>query len=199
MAALQPVGPFQQESVPGEDWDMWLRFAAYYDQAYIPKPLGYYRIHQESATARYTLSSFADSHLHTLRVLFGRTDLPYPELENLAYACLDRTTAHVAARVGRRGAFARYLARALRSQPRLFLEGETWNTLYEGLKLLVPFAALRVVRRLKRKIPARKRPAGVAAEPVPITDEAGGPPGVQSPVLDLRRGEGVSGVDSNAP
>jgi len=198
MTALQRVGPFQQESVPGEDWDMWLRFAAYYDQAYIPKPLGYYRIHQESATARYTLSSFVESHLHTLGVLFDGAGLPYPELENLAYACLERTTAHVAARVGRRGAFARHLARALRSKPRLLLEGETWDTLYEGFKLLVPFAALRAVRRLKRKIPARTRPAGVAAEPGVITDDTGGLAGVQSPALDLRRGESVSGADSDA-
>ena len=32
----------------------------------------------------------------------------------------------------------------VRSQPRLLLEGETWNTLYEGVKLLVPFPALEV-------------------------------------------------------
>ena len=163
---------------------MWLRFAAHYDQAYIAKPLGYYRVHQDSATARYTLSSFVDSHLHTLRVLFGRRDLPYVQLENLAYACLDRTTAHVAARLGHRGAFARHLSRGLRSQPRLFLEGETGNTLYEGFKLLVPFPALKAVRRLRGK-----RPAGVTVEPRPTTGEAGGLPALQTP---------ISGVDSDA-
>jgi len=184
MTALRRVGSFQQESVPGEDWDMWLRFAAYYDQAYIAKPLGYYRIHQDSATARYTLSSFVDSHFHTLRVLFGRRDLPYVQLENLAYACLDRTTAHVAARLGHRGAFARHLSRGLRSQPRLFLEGETGNTLYEGFKLLVPFPALKAVRRLRGK-----RPAGVTVEPRQTTGEAGGLPALQTP---------ISGVDSDA-
>jgi glycosyltransferase involved in cell wall biosynthesis len=155
MTALRRVGPFRQESVPGEDWDMWLRFAAYYDQAYIPKPLGYYRIHRESATAQYSLSSFIDSHLHTLRVLFARTDLPYPRLENLAYAYVDRTTAHLAARLRQRGSFARHLARALRSQPRLFLEGRTWSTLFEGAKLLVPLPALEAARRLKERILVR--------------------------------------------
>jgi GT2 family glycosyltransferase len=198
MTALRRVGPFQQESVPGEDWDMWLRIAAYYDQAYIAKPLGYYRIHQDSATARYTLSSFVDSHLHTLRVLFGRRDLPYPQLENLAYACLDRTTAHVAARLGHRGAFARHLSRGLRSQPRLFLEGETGNTVYEGFKLLVPFPALKAVRRLRGKILIGKRPAGATVEPLPTTDEGRGLPGVKSPSPQLQRGESVSGVDSHA-
>ena len=214
MTALRRVGPFQQESVPGEDWDMWLRIAAYYDQAYIAKPLGYYRIHQDSATARYTFSSFVDSHLHTLRALFARPDLPYPQLENLAYACLDRTTAHVAARLRHRVAFARYLMRALRSQARLFLEGRTWNTLYEGCKLLVPFPALEAVRRLNGKIPTGKGRPGVSAAPPPTTREAGGLLRVQSPTSDSWRGEGypggthdfsrqggqgTSGVDSHAP
>jgi glycosyltransferase involved in cell wall biosynthesis len=214
MTALQRVGPFQQESVPGEDWDVWLRIAAYYDQAYIPRPLAYYRVHQNSATAGYTLSSFVDSHLPTLRALFARPDLPYLQLESLAYASLDRTIALVAARLRHRGPFARYLRRALRSQPRLFLEGETWNTLYEGCKLLVPFPALEAVRRLKGKILTGKPPAGVTAELRPTADEAGGLPGVQSPTSDLGRGEsfagrtdelsrqgrqGVSGVDSHAP
>jgi O-antigen/teichoic acid export membrane protein/glycosyltransferase involved in cell wall biosynthesis len=190
MTALRRVGSFQQESVPGEDWDMWLRFAAHYDQAYIAKPLGYYRIHQDSATARYTLSSFVDSHLHTLRVLFGRRDLPYPQLENLAYACLDRTTAHVAARLGHRGPFVGHLRRALWNQARLLLEGETWNTVYEGFKLLVPFPALRAVRRLRRKSLTGRRSAGATVEPRPTTGEAGGLPALQR--------QDVSGVDSDA-
>jgi hypothetical protein len=138
MTALRRVGPFEQASVPGEDWDIWLRIAAYYDQAYIPKPLGCYRVHDESATAQHSLPSFVGSHLHTLRALFGRPDLPYPRLENLAYAYLDRTTAQVAAWLRQRGSFTRYLARALRSEPRLLLEGRTWSTLFEGAKLLVP-------------------------------------------------------------
>jgi hypothetical protein len=168
---------------------MWLRFAAHYDQAYIAKPLGYYRVHQDSATARYTLSSFVDSHLHTLRVLFGRRDLPYPQREKLAYACLDRTTAHVAARLRHRGPFARYLMRALRSQLRLFLEAETWNTLYEGCKLLVPFPALEAVGRLRgRMFNGKKRP-GPIVKPRPTTGEAGGLPALQTP---------ISGVDSDA-
>jgi glycosyltransferase involved in cell wall biosynthesis/O-antigen/teichoic acid export membrane protein len=189
VAALRRVGPFQPESLPGEDWDMWLRIGAYYDQAYIPKPLAYYRVHQNSITASYTLASFLDSHLHTLRTLFARPDLSYPHLEKLAYASLDRTTALVAARLRHRGPFARYLTRALRSQPRLFLEVETWNTLYEGCKLLVPFPALEAVGRLKGKVFNRRRRPGPMAEPHPSTGEAGGFTALQSP---------ISGVDSDA-
>jgi glycosyltransferase involved in cell wall biosynthesis len=209
MTALRRVGPFQQESVPGEDWDMWLRFAAYYDQAYIAKPLGYYRIHRDSATARYDFSSFVDSHLHTLRVLFGQAELRYRQLDKLAYACLDRTTAHVAARLRHRGPFVRYLNRALRTQPHLFLEAETWNTLYEGCKLLLPFAALEAVGRVRRRVFNGRRSAGVVAQPELTADEAVGFPALQSSMAELRGGEsrawragqpsqGVSGVDSDA-
>jgi glycosyltransferase involved in cell wall biosynthesis len=152
MTALQRVGPFQRESFPGEDWDMWLRITAYYDQAYIPKPLAYYRVHGRSITAGYTLSSFLNSHLHTLRTLFARPDLPYPEQEKLAYACLDRNTALLAARLRQRGPFIRYLTRALRRHPSLFLERGTWSTLYEGAKLLVPMPALEAARRFKGKV-----------------------------------------------
>jgi glycosyltransferase involved in cell wall biosynthesis len=156
-AALQRVGPFQRESFPGEDWDMWLRITAHYDEAYIPKPLAYYRVHRNSITAGYTLSGFTDSHRRTLQALFARPDLPYPQLENLAYACLDRNTAQVAARLRHRGPFARHLTRALRSQPRLLLERETWNTLFEGAKAFLPLAPLRAVRGAKRTIVARRR------------------------------------------
>lgn len=198
MAALRRVGPFQQECVPGEDWDMWLRIAAYYDQAYIPTPLAYYRVHQDSVTASYTFSSFVDSHLRTLRALYARRDLPYPELESLAYACLDRTTARVAARLGHRISFVRYLTRALRSQPRMFLEGETWNTLYEGFKLLVPLPAVEAFRRLRGKALTGRRQVAVMAEFRLATSKVEGPSGLQSPPSDLRRGESMSGVDSRA-
>jgi len=154
-AVLQRVGPFQQECVPGEDWDVWLRIAAYFDQAYISRPLAYYRVHRNSATAGYTVFSVADSHRSTLRALFARPDLPYPHLETLAYACLDRTVARVAARLRQRGPFVRYLARALWSKPRLFLEGETWNTLYEGGKAFLPLPLFRAMRVLKRTVVSR--------------------------------------------
>jgi len=162
-AALQRVGPFQPAAVPGEDWDVWLRIAAYFDQAYISRPLAYYRIHRNSATAAYTVASVADSHRNTLRALFARPDLPYPHLETLAYACLDRTIARVAARLRQRGPFVRHLARALWSKPPLSLEGETWNTLYEGGKAFLPLPLFRAVRVLKRTVFSR-RPSFAGAD-----------------------------------
>jgi hypothetical protein len=212
VAALRCVGFFQHESLPGEDWDMWLRIAAHYDQGYIPQSLAYYRVHRTSITANYTLSSFLKSHLHTVRTLFARQDLPYPQQEKLAYACLDRTTALVAARLRHRGPFVRYLNRALRSQPHLFLEAETWVTLYEGCKLLVPSLALEAVGRLRaRVLNGFGQPVLIDARF--ITGAAGGFPAPQSPIRDPWRGEGrvgasdllvqrrqeVPGVDSDAP
>jgi hypothetical protein len=204
VVALCSVGPFQHESLPGEDWDMWLRIAAYYDQGYIPEPLAYYRVHRTSITANYTLPSFLKSHLHTMRTLFARQDLPYQQQEKLAYACLDRTTALVAARLRHRGPFVRYLDRALRSKPRLLMEAETWNTLYEGCKLLVPFAVLGFVTRLRARVfNGKGQPVLVHAG---LAEDARGEfPSMQFSVRELSWGERrvgapeASGVDSDAP
>jgi glycosyltransferase involved in cell wall biosynthesis/O-antigen/teichoic acid export membrane protein len=157
MAAIRRVGPFQHESLPGEDWDMWLRIASYYDNAYVPKPLAYYRVHQGSITANYTLPSFLRSHLYTLRSLFARPDLPYPGEEKLAHACLDNNTARLAARLRQRGPFARYLARALWNQPRLLVEGGTWNTVYEGVKAFSPLYFLRAMQMARKTVTRRRR------------------------------------------
>jgi hypothetical protein len=154
--ALQRVGPFRQERVPGEDWDLWLRIAAYHDLAYIPKPLAYYRVHQNSATAGYALSSFVDSHLHTLRALFSRPGLPYGDLEGLAYAYLERSTALLAAQFRQRRVLIRHLVGALRRQPRMLVEKETWACFYGGLKSLLPIPLLGAARRLKRSVALRR-------------------------------------------
>jgi glycosyltransferase involved in cell wall biosynthesis len=161
-AAFERAGPFQAESVPGEDWDMWMRIAAYYDLAYVPRSLAYYRIHPASLTANLTLESVQASHLHTLNALFSRPDLPYTDLVGLAYAYLDRNLALQAAWL-RRPAFARYLLRVLRRRPRLVLERETWACLYQGAKLLVPLPVLEAARRLKRRIFLSRRPSEMPA------------------------------------
>ena len=106
----------------------------------------------------------------------------------------------------------RYLDRALRSKPRLLMEAETWNTLYEGCKLLVPFAVLGFVTRLRAKVfNGRGRP--VLIDGRMITGDAGGFTTLPSPIRDRRRGERrvaagdllaqrrqeVPGVDSDVP
>lgn len=58
--------------------------------------------------------------------------------------------AGVAAGLRQRGGFARHLALALRRRPGLLLEGETWGTLADGAKTLLPLPLLSAARRIKR-------------------------------------------------
>lgn len=163
-ATFARVGRFQPKSWPGEDWDMWLRIAAYYDLAYVPAPLAYRRVHPGSITAGYTLGSFRASHLHTLETLFSRPGLPYPQLEGLAYACLERNTARLAAHLRRRRLFVRHFLAALSRQPRLLVERETWSCYRGGLKLLLPPLVLRAARRLSQGSAARRGLLGQRAK-----------------------------------
>jgi glycosyltransferase involved in cell wall biosynthesis len=156
-AAFERAGPFQQQSWPGEDWDMWLRIVAWHDLAYIPRPLAYRRVHRGSITAgSYTVDSFRGSHLHTLSTLFSQPDLPYGELEGLAYAYLERSTALLAAQFRQRRVLIRHLVRALRRQPRMLVEKETWACFYGGLKPLLPALLLDAARRAKRGVALRR-------------------------------------------
>jgi glycosyltransferase involved in cell wall biosynthesis len=155
--AFKRAGPFQQQSWPGEDWDMWLRIAAWHDLAYIPRALAYRRVHRGSITAgSYTVDSFRGSHLHTLSTLFSRPDLLYGDLEGLAYAYLERSTALLAAQFRQRRVLIRYLMGALRRQPRMLAEKETWTCFYGGLKSLLPAPLLGAVRRQKRSVALRR-------------------------------------------
>lgn len=156
-SAFERVGPFQQQSWPGEDWDMWLRIAAWHDLAYIPRPLAYRRVHRHSITAgSYTVGSFRGSHLHTLSTLFSRPDLPYSDLEGLAYAYLERSTALLAAQFRQRRVLIRHLVEALRRHPGMLVEKETWACFYGGLKPLLPALLLGAARRLKRSVALRR-------------------------------------------
>lgn len=148
-SALKRAGAFQTASLPGEDWDMWMRLATQHDLAYVATPLAYYRTHSQSITAKYTLAEVAASHEHSLRTLFSRRDLPYRHLQRTALASLDRTIARVAARMRNRGAFARHFARGIGQRPAMGSEAETWATLFEGVKMLVPPALLAGGRKAK--------------------------------------------------
>lgn len=50
-AALRSVGGYD-ETLPYEDWDMWLRLAAEHEFVHVPEPLVNYRIHDDNATGR---------------------------------------------------------------------------------------------------------------------------------------------------
>jgi hypothetical protein len=162
---LERVGGFRQESMPGEDWEMWLRLAAVSDVVYLSAPLARVRMHDESLTAKFTVESVEAAHSRILRSLFDEGELAgFEHLRGYAYAAHYRTLARVAAHLRRRGAFARHMAQALREQPGLLGEACTYATLYGGAKTLVPEAVLHVGRALRSVLrPPRRGPAPAKA------------------------------------
>lgn len=143
------VTPFRQKSVPGEDWDMWLRVTAEFDLAHLPISACYYRVHGASITSGYTVERVMRSHLYTLDTIFGNPTFRYAHLRGYAYACLDRTIARVAARARERRRFIGELRNALVRQPSIALERATMATVVEGLKSMVPGPVIRAGRRIR--------------------------------------------------
>lgn len=156
-AVFEHVGLYARQSVPGEDWDMWLRIAARYDVGYISEPIAFYRVHQDSITAGYTVDTVKDSHRYILSKLFCASEFPYSDMRDEADACLDRTLALVAARTRQPRQFTHYMLEALRRRPGLILERETWGAPYEALKMLIPSALSRPMKSTKRAVAIRRR------------------------------------------
>jgi glycosyltransferase involved in cell wall biosynthesis len=161
-AVLQRVGGFRQESMPGEDWEMWLRIAGISDVMYLSASLARVRMHEESLTAKFTVESVEAAHANILRHLFEEKGLTgFEHLRGYAYAANSRTLARVAAHLRQRRQFAKYLALALRRRPGLLSEACTYETLYGGAKMLVPtfvLAAARALRRAVKSLTGRVRP-----------------------------------------
>lgn len=138
-SCLQQVGGFRPEFVPGEDWAMWLCLAARNDIICIRSPLVRCRRHNDSLTAKFTVSSLAASHGRILDFLFTQDGLTgFHDLQPYAYAANYRTLARLATRLSQRSLFLKNFARAVRRQPRLLLEKETYETIYFGARLFVP-------------------------------------------------------------
>jgi glycosyltransferase involved in cell wall biosynthesis len=137
-SVLDEVGPYQPESVPGEDWQMWLRIVSRYDMAYSPETAALYRTHAGSITAGYTFDNVFRSHLFTIERIFADPDFRYASMRSYAFACLHRTVAAVAARGRHRRAFAGHFAAAVRSYPPILRDRRTCTVVAEGVKTLFP-------------------------------------------------------------
>jgi hypothetical protein len=161
---LTQMGGFRQESMPGEDWEMWLRIAAVSDVVYLSTALARVRMHDESLTAKFTVESVEAAHSTILRHLFGENELAgFERLRSYAYGTHYRTLARVAAHLRRRGTFAKYMGLALREHPGLVSEACTYQTLYGGAKTLIPSFALRALRAVRGAL--KRGPAGRGKRP----------------------------------
>jgi len=167
-SALSEVSGFNQECMPGEDWEMWLKLAARYDLIYTSAILASYRIHSQSLTAGVDLSSYAASHQRTLQLMFEEGGIGnHTDLAGYARAAHLRTMASIAAHYRRHARSFPYLARALGKQPSLIREAKTWATLFTVIKSSLPRFAIRLGRSLRSRLRSspRERPEGEDAVP----------------------------------
>lgn len=153
-SCFDEAGGFRQESVPGEDWGLWLRIAARHDVFCTSKPIARYRIHGTSLTAGFRLKDYEASHERILCGLFEEGGIgPHMDLRRYAYAAHLRTLARLAAWHDEPAAARRYLAQAVRRYPRLMLEKETWECVYFNTKAVLPDPVVRVGRSIKNQVP----------------------------------------------
>lgn len=152
-SALDEVGGFRQECMPGEDWEMWLRLAARYNVIYTRSILAKYRIHDQSLTAKFELSPYEAAHVRTLHSLFDEGRIgEHRDLEGYAFAAHLRTMASMAAYLRQPLDSWRYLGRAVTRRPSLIAEPQTWSAAFEGVKSMLPRGAIRLGGALKDRL-----------------------------------------------
>ena len=137
-SVLEDVGPYQAESVPGEDWDMWLRIVSRYDMFYVSETGALYRTHPASITSSYRCDDVYRSHRYTIERIFADPKFRYASMRGYAFACLHRTVATVAARGRNRRAFVSHFSSAVRHRPGILGERATGTAVLEGAKTLFP-------------------------------------------------------------
>jgi glycosyltransferase involved in cell wall biosynthesis len=68
----EKVGPYNEQAFLAEDYDYWLRVAAYFTLAHLAHPLYYYRQHPDSLTSRYSGGETIEAAVAVQRQLFGK-------------------------------------------------------------------------------------------------------------------------------
>lgn len=71
-AVYENVGPYNEKAFLAEDYDYWLRVAAYFKLGHLPRPLYYYRQHADSLTSRYRGGETIEAAVVVQRQLFGK-------------------------------------------------------------------------------------------------------------------------------
>jgi hypothetical protein len=118
-AVYERLGGFDRRGGFAEDWEMWVRIAAYYPVAYEPAPLALYRVHLHSRSGRFVRSG---ANVHDLRRVI--------ELNS------EHVPADVAAEVRRR-ALRETATTCVRRARRRLGEGDTdamWAQLREAIR-----------------------------------------------------------------
>ena len=137
-----PPGAFLQEDFPPFDFACWLRIAAGWDVAFVPRALCRYRLHEWSHSSGvsalegsgYVQDPLMLAAIHAVKLRYGAGG---PELEPLArrgraHDLLARLR-HQTLPERRFVPTARGLARAVRTEPRLLREPDAWGLLASSM------------------------------------------------------------------
>jgi len=113
---FEQVGIFDERCMRSDDWDMWLRIAASYQFALVPKPLALYRVHKSIASSK-SLEAYAAE----MVAFFERMAREYPAaLADLKQQRLGRFQGEIGRRYLAQGVLAsarRWLLAAIKTWP----------------------------------------------------------------------------------
>lgn len=141
-AAYDVVGPYRNDLVSGEDWEMWLRIALYGDLAYTAQPVARYRWHPRSLTRRVEArGTHLRRDLRIISLLFARHEraIGDPKVVEgraraaVAVRAIDDATDRLLA--GDRRRALRSALMALRARPALSGEPAAWRMLRAATQL----------------------------------------------------------------
>jgi len=78
---FEAVGPFEEERIGSDDWEMWLRIASRYSFERVNAAVALYRMHRSQASSRDFKA--LDAHLDEMIKFFDTAARSYPELREL--------------------------------------------------------------------------------------------------------------------
>jgi glycosyltransferase involved in cell wall biosynthesis len=83
---FENIGYFSEDLNIGEDWDMWLKIAAYHPIGLVSVPLAYYRVHSTNETGKHDPQAFLQGQLTSIGRAITREPARLGPLKNRAMA-----------------------------------------------------------------------------------------------------------------
>ncbi len=121
-----------------EDWDMWLRIAAVYPIAYVPKPLAYYRVHSASATGGEDRISALKGYVATVEAAVQREPRRLGQIKNVVISRIYFIESRNQAYLGHSTIARRFLKESLKLTP-------WWGLLYIYYLLIPVFPWFKII------------------------------------------------------
>lgn len=152
--ALDPVGEFDPTLTHGEDWEFYLRLAAYWPFVVVPKPQILYRQTQESVSSKVEVTEKAVQRAIEKAFLMAPKDLQYLKNQNLAnlYQYLTGIRLAYVTNISQVEEAGQKLHMAIRLYPQTLLNRTTQRYIAKWLmmRILSPKVARYLTQTVKR-------------------------------------------------